>query len=111
MAGNENGGLQRGNLVQRLHPIFASFILGNSEVDAVENRIARHHGFERRNVDEAVAGAVALHAAGDRELLAFERQRGRRKFFGQDRIGSGDVVSVSGEPELLPGGPGGLGAR
>ncbi len=105
MARNHNDRLQRGNLIQRLHPVFASFVLRNSKVDVIENRVARRHRFERRNGDEAVSSAVALHTAGDRKLLAFKRKRGSRKFLGQHRIGAGNVIAVSGEPELLPSGP------
>jgi len=52
--------------------------------------------------------AVALYAAGDRKLLAFESQRGSRKFLRKDRVRARDVVAISGEPELLPRGPSGL---
>ena len=85
---------------------WAALVFGNAEVDLVEDRIAGDDGFERRNVDETVAGAVALDATGDGELLALQRQHRARKFLGQDRIGSWNVVAVSREPEFLARGPG-----
>src|SRR5579872_5891578 len=104
MAGNEDCRLERFNLIQRLHPVFFGFVFGNSEVDMIEDGIARHHGFEGWNIDEAVARAVALHAAGDGELLAFQGKYRGGKLLGEDRIGARDVVAIGWKPELLPGG-------
>ena len=109
MAGNQNDRLQGGNLIERPHPVFPSLVLGNSEVNPIEHSIARHHGFEGWNVDEAVSGTIALHPARNRELLAFEREHGNRKFLGENGVGPRNIVAVGWEPELLPCWPAGLG--
>ena len=51
----------------------------HAEVDMVEDDVPGDDGLQRRHVHEAVAGAVRpLHAAGDGERLALQRQHRRR---------------------------------
>ena len=75
---DDNGWLQSCDLVDGLVPVFARFIALNAEIDVIENNIACHHCFERRDKDEAVARTIAArHRAGDRKLFALERQHRR----------------------------------
>src|SRR5205823_6587435 len=110
MPGDDYGGFQSENLVYGRRPVFASFRPRHTEVDMIEYDVARHYGFERWDVDEAVAGTVgALNRAGDREVLTFQSQHRGGEFFREHGLGARDVVAVGGEPELLPGGPSGFG--
>src|ERR1700742_467952 len=106
MAGYDNHRLESGNLVERLHPVFPPFVLRDAEIHAIENGISRDDGLERRNVDVAVAGTVALQAAGDWKILTLQGQDGSLQGFGHDRVGTRNEIAIRREPEFLARGPG-----
>ncbi len=99
--GNNNGRLQRRNLIQRLHPFLASLVPRHSKIDVIENRIPRHHRLQRWDVNKTISRPIALDSARDRKLLALQSQHGTGKFLRQHRIRSRNIVAISRQPKFL----------